>query len=131
MIYTRNAKKMTQVVYVRNVMMIIDLNVNLWSLNFHPSSAPHRSAPQIGHALWCVGDLVRNVKKVTQVAYVQNVMMVINLNVDLWSWNFHLSSAQHGSAPQIGHALWRVGDLHEEREDIDPSGLPTERDDDN
>ena len=45
----RNMKKVIQVVYVQNVMMIIDLYVDLWSLTFHhpPSrAAPRHPAPQ-------------------------------------------------------------------------------------
>ena len=43
MTYTRNVKKVTQVTYVQNVMMLIELNIDLFT--FYPSSATANHNP--------------------------------------------------------------------------------------
>ena len=55
-------KNVTQLAYVQNVMMIIDLNFDLL-----PSSAPRRAAPRHKDAF----------------RFSSNVMMIIDLNLDL------------------------------------------------
>ena len=82
----RNMKKMTQVAYVQNVKMIIDLLALCESAaNSHLVHALmfFFLEKTITCAMTCRWPVyMRNVKKVTQLAYVQAVMMIINLNAD-------------------------------------------------